>query len=319
MRLVLALISLLLSLGAVAYYGPEYLRRPIDDAARSAAPGQHVRLSDGFIHYRWSGPETGPVIVLVHGFSTPSFIYQQNITALNIAGFRTLSYDQFGRGWSDRPRADYTIDFYDRALVELLNTQSVSGPVGLVGLSMGAPIVAEFAARRPERVHAVALLVPAGLKINQAEGLKANLIRSPGLGDWLWRVFGKSIVLDDRQYQESGLAPENRLAGDVTEQIRYRGYLDALLSTLRHMPLQGREQTYARLAQTGLPTLAIFGQMDETVPLASAQILSRLMPDGDIKVIENGTHGLNYQRHREINPILNQFFTSVMLEPASDE
>ena len=136
---------LLLILGA--YLLAEARLKPLNDAARAEAPGSFAALSHGQIHYRLEGPENGPLVVLVHGFSTPNFIYQQNVEALNAAGFRTLRFDHYGRGWSDRPSTKYDIDFYDTALVELLAHVGIDEPFGLVGLSMGGPIVAEFTAR----------------------------------------------------------------------------------------------------------------------------------------------------------------------------
>jgi hypothetical protein len=41
----------------------------LDATARSSAPGKFVTLSGGTTHYQVAGPETGQVVVLVHGFS----------------------------------------------------------------------------------------------------------------------------------------------------------------------------------------------------------------------------------------------------------
>lgn len=282
--------------------------KPLNDDARQAAPGSFLTLTDGQIHYRLEGPESGPLIVLVHGFSTPNFIYQQNVEALNEAGFRTLRFDHFGRGWSDRPSTRYDVDFYDRALTELLDGLGVDQPFGLAGLSMGGPIVAEFTARHPERVERLVLLVPAGLDTAGADGATGALLRTPLVGDWVWRMIGKGILLGDRQYDERERAPENRLKGDVAEQFEYRGYLQALLSTLRHMPMTARQETFERLAATGVPTLAIYGDADQTVLVSSAPQLEVLMPEADVRVVEGGEHGLNYQMHSLINPWLVEWF-----------
>lgn len=283
--------------------------KPLDDEARANAPGAFIELSDGQIHYRLEGPEDGPLIVLVHGFSTPNFIYEQNVEALNAAGFRTLRFDHFGRGWSDRPSTRYDVDFYDQALTELLAGLAVDQPFGLAGLSMGGPIVAEFTARYPERVDRLVLLVPAGLDTPGAGGVTGALLRTPLVGDWIWRMIGKGVLLGDRQYDESQRAPENRLRGDVAEQFEYRGYLQALLSTLRHMPMAAREDTFARLAATGVPTLAVYGDADETVLVSSAAKLEALMPDADIRIVDGGEHGLNYQMHELINPWLVEWYS----------
>ena len=298
--------SIVLALGA--YLWAEARLKPMNDAARANAPGAFASLTDGQLHYRWDGPEEGPVIVLVHGFSTPNFIYQQNVEALNAAGFRTLRFDHFGRGWSDRPKTRYDVDFYDRTLIELLDHVSMDEPFGLAGLSMGGPIVAEFTARYPDRVNQLVLLVPAGLDTAGADGNSAALLATPLIGDWVWRMFGKTILLGDPQYDETARAPEDRLQGDVTVQLAYRGYLQALLSTFRHMPMTDREDTFQRLAATGVPVLAIYGDADETVLISSAAKLERLLPDGDIRIVEGGEHGLNYQMHALVNPWLIDWF-----------
>ncbi len=300
-------VILLLVLGA--YLLAEARLKPLNDTARQNAPGQFAALSAGQIHYRWNGPEDGPVIVLVHGFSTPNFIFEQNVEALNAAGFRTLQFDHFGRGWSDRPRTKYDIEFYDIALVELLEHVGVDAPFGLVGLSMGGPIVAEFAARYPDRVNRLILFVPAGLDVAGADSPSATLVRVPIIGDWIWRMFGKRILLGDAQYNEAARAPEDKLQGDVTEQLEYRGYLQALLSTLRHMPMSGREETFERLAQTEVPVLAIYGDADATVLVSSAATLEQLMPNADVRIVEGGEHGLNYQMHTLVNPWLVDWFS----------
>ncbi|MEL6723805.1 MAG: alpha/beta hydrolase [Pseudomonadota bacterium] len=305
----LRLISLIVMVLLGVYLLADLRLKPLDDEARAGAPGAFATLSDGQLHYVWDGPEDGPVILLVHGFSTPHFIYQQNVEALTAAGFRTLRFDHFGRGWSDRPRTRYDIEFYDRAINELLAEVGVTEPFGLVGLSMGGPIVAEYAARYPERVDRLVLLVPAGLDTAGGEGASAVLLNTPLIGDWIWRMFGKSILLGDRQYDESNRAPEDRLQGDVQEQFEYRGYLQALLSTYRHMPMTGREETFLRLAETQVPTLAIYGDADETVLVSSAETLQTLMPNADVRVVPGGEHGLNYQMHDLVDPWLVGWFS----------
>lgn len=308
MKWIIRLVGLVLFLAISVYLGADLMLKPLNDDARSKAPGAFASLSDGELHYRLEGPEDGALVVLVHGFSTPNFIYEQNVEALNAAGLRTLRFDHFGRGWSDRPPGKYDVEFYDRSLIELLDHLQIDTPFGLAGLSMGGPIVAEFTARHPERVDRLVLLVPAGLDLAGADSGAAKLVQMPIIGDFIWRMFGKGILLGDPQYDESALAAEDRLQGDVTEQLQYRGYLQALLSSLRHMPMSGREDTFERVAATGVPVLAIYGAEDETVLISSAEKLQALIPDADVRVLEEGEHGLNYQHHKTVNPWLVAFF-----------
>ena len=308
MKWIIRLVGLVLFLALSTYLGADLMLKPLNNEARSQAPGDFASLTDGQLHYRLEGPEEGPLVVLVHGFSTPNFIYEQNVEALNAAGLRTLRFDHFGRGWSDRPSGKYDVDFYDRALIELLDHLEIDAPFGLAGLSMGGPIVAEFTARHPDRVDRLVLLVPAGLDL--AENSATGLLRIPIIGDFVWRMIGKNALLGDPQYDESARAPEDRLQGDVAEQFEYRGYLQALLSSFRHMPMAGREETFERVAATGIPVLAIYGAKDETVLISSAERLQALIPEADVRVLDEGEHGLNYQHHKTVSPWLVEFFAS---------
>lgn len=282
--------------------------KPLDDIERQRAPGAFADLAGAKVHYRLTGPEGAPVIVMVHGFSTPGFIFDQNAAALREAGFRVLQFDHLGRGWSDRPKAKYDADFYDWELLSLLDRLGIDKPAGLVGLSMGGPIVAEFAVRHPERVQRVFLFVPAGLDVSGTDGFQASLLRTPVIGDWLWRMVGLNTVAGDPQYDEFGLDPASRLQGDVREQMKYKGYGRALLSTFRNFHMSDRDDTWRALAATGIPVSAVFGDADPTIPVSSAARLAELVPDAKIMILEAGDHGLNYKRHREVNETLTDWF-----------
>lgn len=303
----------LAGLGGIAWWLTIQDKLPMDAAARAEAPGEFVTLTDGDIHYRWFGPEEGtadaPVIVMAHGFSTPNFIFEQNAEALAAAGFRVLTFDHFGRGWSDRPEGPYSIDFYDRELLELTEALDIEAPFGLAGLSMGGVIVAEFAARHPERVSKLALLVPAGLKLGSEAGSPSDrLLMTPVLGDFVWTVFGEQLLLGDSQYDENSLRPDQRLAGDVSTQMAYKGYFSALLSSYRNTPMRDRDDVFRSVGNAGIPVLAVFGDADTTVLPESEARLKEAIPSAETHMIEGGDHGLNYKLAPQIDPILIEFF-----------
>ena len=304
-RLLLWTVGLVAAVLLVTYWWAGRNLKVLDADARTDAPGAFLEVSDGTLHYLVQGPEDGEIVVMVHGFSTPSFIFEQNAAALVEAGFRVVRYDHFGRGWSDRPKGPYDEAFYDRELMELLDGLGLSEPVRLVGLSMGGPIVMSFAGRHPERVSDIFLLVPAGLDVTGGNTGAAKLVRMPVVGDWIWRVFGRGILLGNSQLDESALDPANRLQGDVARQLDFHGYREALLSTMRHFPMSDRARLFSTVSdKTKIPVVAVFGDADDTIAVSSAAKLVALIPRADVRIIAGGTHGLNYQRHAEINPML---------------
>lgn len=96
-----------------------------------------IELKDGFTYYELSGPESGDVIVLVHGYSVPSYIWDSTYVAAINRGYRVLRFDVFGRGFSDRPTVAYDIDLSYRQLSGIIDSLSLTTAVNLVGLSWG--------------------------------------------------------------------------------------------------------------------------------------------------------------------------------------
>lgn len=222
---------------------------------------------------------------MVRGSSTPGFIFDQNAEALRVAGLRVLQFDHPGRDWSGRPARRCDAGFCDWKLLALLDALVITEPVGFASLSMGGPIVAKFAVRHPERVARVFLFVAAGLHVAGAEGVQASLTRAPVIGSWLWRMVALKSVAKGPQYDESGFAPGDQLQGDVREQMKYRGYGRALISTFRYFAMRGREDTCAALAATGIPVAAVFGTKDLTVLIASADQVRGVMPEAVVHIL----------------------------------
>ena len=131
------------------------------------------------------GPETGQTVVMVHGFTTPYFVWDYNVNKLINAGFRVFRYDHYGRGFSDRPDVAYDRDLYDQLLIELLQKLNIKTPVHLVGLSMGGAICVVFADRHPGMVSSVSLIAPAGFPIEEPLQLSWHRHLLSAITSWL--------------------------------------------------------------------------------------------------------------------------------------
>ena len=79
----------------------EWRRIPMDAQARADAPGEFASLSNGITHFQFHGPVDGPLVVCVHGLTTPSFVYEGLAKRLVERGHRVLVYDHYGRGYSE--------------------------------------------------------------------------------------------------------------------------------------------------------------------------------------------------------------------------
>ncbi len=307
---VLLLFGLLLIGGAWPYVFAKTEQISITDTVRAErfAGEDFVKLSDGYTHYIWSGPETGRVVVFVHGFSSPCFIWQKQADALAAAGYRVLRFDLYGRGHSDRPNVDFDAELYHRQLVELLDSQKVTGPIDIVGLSMGGPITLRFVDREPERVRSFGLIAPAGFGANLPAAV--NLLRVPGLADWIIQAFGDRIILGSVETMASdNPAVIQEIHEQYVDQLQYAGYKRALLSTLRHHPMLGLGDLYERVGKSGKPGILFWGDADRVVPYENSEKVRAAIPGIEFHTIKHGSHTPNYEKPGEVNPALLAFLS----------
>jgi len=289
---------------------------PLDQAARaelaSTQPGDFVKLSEGVTYYQWHGDPDGKVVVLVHGFMVPSFVFSGLSQTLAEAGFHVLTYDQFGRGFSDRPDTEYDSELLDRQLTELLDALDVNQPIRLLGYSMGGALATIFTAHHPERVQSLALIAPAGMAPDR-DGAPSRLTRillSPGVGDWLVRVFAPKLIAK-RATNGFNKAPDPALmAKRFLAQTRYDGFSEALLSILRYYPMEGSARpSFEEVGRLGVPVWLIWGKDDTRVPLTSAPEIQRAIPQAQLNTYAHFGHEIAYAGVAAYSPALITFFS----------
>lgn len=278
----------------------------LDAEARRAMPGNYLKLADGITSYEVAGPENGPPVIFVHGFSTPAFIWDKNFPVVAQAGYRAVRYDLYSRGLSDRlPGVHHDDELFDRQLLELIQTLKLATPLRLVGVSMGGAIVVGFAERHPELVHSLVLVDPAGFPLPMP--LSARLMQLPGVGEYLMRVAGPAAMREGMASNFHDPALLNEFAGKFAPQMRYKGYLAGQLSTLRYMPLQSLQSAYEALGRSGKPVLLVWGKQDAVLPYSTTEKVLAAVPQAQLLTVDPAGHVPNYERPDVVNPRLLQF------------
>jgi pimeloyl-ACP methyl ester carboxylesterase len=280
--------------------------RELDEETRRLTDGSYVRLPDGITHYELGNPGGDPTVVLIHGFSVPYYIYDPTFEFLSRNGFRVLRYDLLGRGFSDRPDVNYDLDLFVRQLKGLLDALDIGSPVCLVGLSMGGPITATFTARYPERVEKLVLIDPAGARTIFVSQV-ARFAAAPGIGEKLLDLAGDGGVIKSMASD----IYNKKLVEDFMQryllQVQYKGFRNAILSTIRNNVTGCCIGTYRQAGSLGKPALLIWGRHDTTVPLRHSDDLRAAMPDIEFRIIEDCSHIPHYEKPEETNAILLDF------------
>lgn len=280
--------------------------KELDDEARRMTGGSFVQLPDGVTHYELGNIARDQTVVLVHGFSVPYFIFDPTFHFLSQNGFRVLRYDLFGRGFSDRPDAPYNIDLFVKQLTDLLDALRLTRPVHLVGLSMGGPITAAFTARYSSRVKSLTWIDPAGARsITETPMLK--LIKLPYLAEMLLWIMGSEAFVkrNVRDFFDPNLV--ERFKDMYRVQMKYKGFLRAMLSSTRNGMLESFLPLYKQVGKLGMPVLLFWGRNDTTVPIEHSKDICTAVPNIELHIVENCGHIPHYERPEETNPRLLEF------------
>ncbi|MBR7801006.1 alpha/beta fold hydrolase [Undibacterium fentianense] len=271
---------------AVSYYefrNPEKI--DLNSAVRQQIGGTYAQLSDGYTYYEEAGPKDGRVILLVHGFSVPSYIWDTSFAILSKSGYRVIRFDLFGRGYSDRPDAQYDGAMYARQINELLATLNISQKVDVVGLSFGGFIGAYYAAHFPEKIRSLSLVDPSN---SPAQLVWHRSI--PLLGAYLFQV--NELPQKAESQSVDFLHPEQypNWAERYRPQMQYKGFGRALRRSSLRLAAADFNAMYASIRVAHTPVLLVWGKQDTTLPISGAVNVRKGIPDLEFVEIDQAGH-----------------------------
>jgi pimeloyl-ACP methyl ester carboxylesterase len=118
-------------------------------AALCAAPVSAAEVDGMTVHSSSVG--AGPTIVFVHGWTCDSSSWTGQVPAF-AADYRVVTLDLPGHGRSESPQdGELSMDLFARA-VEAVRAEAGAERIVLVGHSMGAPVIRQYAHLYPQRV-----------------------------------------------------------------------------------------------------------------------------------------------------------------------
>lgn len=249
------------------------------------------------LFYREAGPQDAPVVVLLHGFPTCSFMFRDLIPLL-ADRYRVLAPDYLGFGLSDAPPVDefdYTFD----AIADL--TADLLARLGVARFAMyvqdyGAPVGWRLALANPDAVGAIVSQNGNAYEIGfgeefwrpvreywqqQTPGTEAALRQAMTLEAIRWQylhgVADQTLVCPDTWYHDHAML--TRPGNDLVQ-------LRLLADYGSNLPLYPRVQAYLRERQ--VPLLAIWGRNDEIFRPQGALAFADDVPHAEICLLDGG-------------------------------
>jgi pimeloyl-ACP methyl ester carboxylesterase len=257
-----------------------------------------IELHGHRVIYRIAGD--GPPVLLIHGMVNSSKHWEE--VALRLADrYTVVAPDLLGHGDSAAVRGDYSLGAHACSIRDLLTTIGIDRAT-VVGHSLGGGIAMQFFYQFPQRVERLALISSGGLGHEVSPLLRGAAL--PGAAAGIWLVANRRV----------------RSALDrAGEQLRARGsrrgvYMQALARAMR--PLQDVAARHAflqtlravidvrgqhvsaidRLYLLGeLPTLIVWGERDNTIPMAHGLAAHELIPNSRFVTLPKAAHFPNLE------------------------
>lgn len=163
-----------------------------------------------------------------------------------------------------------------------------SGPVDLLGWSLGALVALQLAATQPQRVRRLVLL-----------GATARFLAAPdhpGVAEATLAAFGDELVRDPAALQArfallcaQGEAPASARA--LVRQLRSQASAPAPVLA-DGLAVLASADLRAQLPTIGQPTLLLHGAHDALMPAAAAQAAAQALPQGRCQTVAGAGHAL---------------------------
>lgn len=272
-----------------------------------ALPQVDIRQTtvDGHRLLHWElGPQDGEPVVLLHGFGASKENWAFVLGRL-AKRHRLLVPDIPGFGESDFiAGADYRAEAQELRLAQWLEHQQ-TGPVHIVGSSMGGALAALLSAFHPQLIRSLTLMNAAGVSGARPSPFEQSLLEGcnplvPGSYSEVKQLL-QLATHKRRQWLTWTLAP--MMGRDMIHRqwVNHRLFHDLLHSEI---------EPHAFVAQVRQPTLILWGDQDRILDVSCADTFNRLMPGAHRHILPGVGHLPMLEAPRETCRVLTAFWGS---------
>ncbi|NMN96215.1 alpha/beta fold hydrolase [Antrihabitans stalactiti] len=265
-------------------------------------------------------PDAAITMVFSHGFSNrmTSFHLQRKLLADRWDDVRMVFYDLRGHGLSGEPPDEHSsIEQLGRDLNSVIAAVAPTGPVVLVGHSMGGMTVLATARQFPElfasRVVGIGLLstTAAGIARNglgrnlhnpALDGFRLVVRASPGLVQ-LGRVTARTVIWPILHAASFRTDVSPSLAKFTYEMIDDTSVV-TIVKFLKALELHDETATLPVLED--IPALVLSGDADMVIPFAGAVKIAEALPNSELVRVEGAGHMVHLEFPDVVNDALDR-------------
>lgn len=285
-----------------------------------------VTANDGVrLHVEIDGDQKSDLtVVFVHGFtlSMECWHFQRRDLARDA---RLVFYDQRSHGASGRSSREHsTIDQLGEDLYAVLQAVAPTGPVVLIGHSMGGMTVLALADSHPELFGK--RIVGVGLVGTAAGAFAETILGLPGLVGRALRPVAPGVIRAANkraQLLEQGRRAGSDVAFMLTRRLSYGGNPPPSLVAFMEQMITGtsvevmteffdtfltHDKLEALKVLDGIATVIVCGDRDMLTPVKNSHLMADALPDAELLVVPGAGHMVMLERSAVVNGACRRLF-----------
>ena len=243
----------------------------------------------------------GLPLVFVHGFPLSRGTWQSQVDALRSSN-RVIAPDLRGFGESDSGSGPIAMTQY-AADVHALLQHCGTGPVVLIGHSMGGYVALAFARQFPGMLQGLVLVGtkagPDTAEVAAGRRATAEKVESEGVQEVIDMMTPRMLAAVNRD------ADRLRQVRGFMASSKPAGVIGALLG------MAARPDSTAPLARIVVPTLVVTGAEDALIPPTESEKLARAIPGAQLCVIPDAGHLVAFEQPDAFNHALADWLTRI--------
>ena len=292
---------------AIVMYGfwtPDLERAELEKRYVASSP-QMLDVDGLKVHYKETGPQAAPALLLMHGFGSSLQAWDDWSLKLE-QKYRVIRLDLPGFGLTGASPANDYSEEKDLAILTHFADKLGLEKFSIIGHSMGGKMAWTLAASQPERVQALVLMAPDGFP--EAKDIGTKPYEVPAVTGLIKYFLPKYLV---RKSIEPAFAE-----ADALSDARVNRYYDMLRAPgVRAAILERSNQTIytdpvPRLKAIKAPTLLIWGEQDQMIPSTNAKSYANVLSNSTTVLVPKLGHLLQEEQPEKGLTAVMQFLDS---------
>jgi pimeloyl-ACP methyl ester carboxylesterase len=280
-------------------------------------PRKYVEIKNLKIAYSDIGK--GDPVLMVHGFGLSSFTWEKIITLLP-KNRRYIMLDLKGFGYSDKSLNGHFSPLYQAKIIEAFVLKLKLKNITLTGHSYGGnvAIMSLFMPKMQKVVKKLILIDSAGysnplppfirqLRIPMTNNLIFNHVNSEIL---------TKVILEETYFNKEAI--DNDYLREYASLMRLPGATECLIKCAEQVSEHSSKKFPLRLKQIKIPTLIVWGEEDQVIPVAHGYKFISDLPDAELAVIPKCGHVPHEEQTKETAGVISDFLEGKTIRKVQD-